>query len=187
MKPGAMLMLCVFAALTAEAQDDERLARSREAAGQLQQELGTTLMTALQAGGPAEAIDVCNVEASIIAARLSEQTGARVGRTALGLRNPANAPDADARTVLAAFQRDLAAGAAAPPEHFETGPDGSARYMSAIVTQPLCLACHGAELAPEVAAAIARYYPSDQATGFAAGDLRGAFLIEWPAPSASGQ
>ena len=80
------------------------------------------------------------------------------------------------------FERDLAAGAPAPPQHFDARPDGSARYMSAIVTQPLCLTCHGSEIAPEVAAEIARHYPEDQATGFAAGDLRGAFLIEWPAP-----
>lgn len=177
-----MLILCLIAAASAEAQDDRRLTRSKEAAVQLQLELGATLLSALQAGGPAEAIGVCSVEASAIAARLSEQTGASVGRTALRIRNSDNAPDEDARTVLAAFERDLATGAATTPEHFETKSDGSARYMSAIVTQPLCLVCHGSELAPEVAAAIDRHYPSDRATGFAVGDLRGAFVIEWPAP-----
>ena len=130
---------------------------------------------------------MCTVEASPIAGRLSEQSGARVGRTALRLRNPLNAPDAGARTVLEAFQRDLAAGSAAAPEYFQAGPDGSARYMSPIVTQPLCLACHGAEIAPEVAAAIAEHYPADQATGFALGDLRGAFIIDWPEPAAPGR
>ncbi len=183
MKHGSVLMLWLFAVVSAEGQDDQRLTRSREAAAQLQQELGATLLSALQTGGPVEAIGICNVEASTIAARLTEQSGAKVGRTALRIRNPGNAPDADARTVLAAFERDLAEGNAAPPESFETDPDGGARYMSAIVTQPLCLACHGVEVAPEVAAAINQHYPSDQATGFAVGDLRGAFVIEWPAPT----
>ena len=183
MTHGPIFVLCLIVALPAVAQDDQRLTRSREAAAALQGELGATLMSALGAGGPVEAIGICNVEASVIAARLSEDTGARVARTALRVRNPGNAPDAVARTVLTEFQRDLAAGAAAPPEHFETDPDGSARYMSAIVTQPLCVVCHGAELAPEVSAAIEQHYPSDQATGFTAGDLRGAFIIDWPATS----
>lgn len=38
----------------------------------------------------------------------------------------------------------------------------------------------GLIVTPEFAPAIAAHYPSDQATGFAAGDLRGAFVIEWP-------
>ena len=182
-----VLVLCVLAVPQAEAQDDPRLTRSRELAAQLQQALGGRLLAAIESGGPVEAIEVCTVEASPIAGRLSEQSGARVGRTALRLRNPLNAPDAGARTVLEAFQRDLAAGSATPPEYFQAGPDGSARYMSPIVTQPLCLACHGAEIAPEVAAAIAEHYPADQATGFALGDLRGAFIIDWPEPAAPGR
>ena len=183
----ALLIPCLLAALSAAAQDDERVALSRDAAAQLGQELTATLLSALGTDGPVEAIGICNVEASPIAARLSAQAGARVGRTALRIRNPDNAPDAAARAVLAAFERDLAAGATAPPEHFEARADGSARYMSAIVTQPLCVTCHGSEIAPEVAAAISGHYPADQATGFAPGDLRGAFIVEWPASGAQGQ
>ena len=31
---------------------------------------------------------------------------------------------------------------------------------------------------------IAQRYPGDGATGFAAGELRGAFIVDWPAPAA---
>ncbi|WP_428101118.1 Tll0287-like domain-containing protein [Candidatus Rariloculus sp.] len=182
MKRKPLLVLWLLVTVPAAAQDDERLTLSRDAAAQLGQELTATLLAALGTDGAVEAIRVCSIEASPIAARISEQAGAGVGRTALRLRNPDNAPDADARTVLTMFERDLAAGAPAPPQQFDTRADGSARFMSAIVTQPLCLTCHGSEIAPEVAAEIARHYPEDQATGFTAGDLRGAFLIEWPAP-----
>ncbi len=184
MKRNTLFPLGLLVALAATAQEDERLALSRDTAAQLGQELAATLLTTLGTDGPVEAIDVCSVEASPIAERLSEQAGARVGRTAPRIRNPESAPDDAAREVMAAFARDLAAGAPAPPEHFETRPDGSARYMSAIVLQPLCVTCHGSEIAPEIAAAIAEHYPSDQATGFAVGDLRGAFIVEWPAPGA---
>jgi hypothetical protein len=54
-------------------------------------------------------------------------------------------------------------------------------YMRAIPMEALCTTCHGATLAPDVAAAIARAYPGDQATGFTPGELRGAFSVVWPA------
>ena len=43
---------------------------------------------------------------------------------------------------------------------------------------PLCLTCHGAALSPDVEAALAESYPEDHATGYSAGDLRGAFVVE---------
>ena len=52
-------------------------------------------------------------------------------------------------------------------------------YVEPIVTQPMCIACHGETLSPAVADAIGRLYPEDRATGFAAGDLRGVFWVEF--------
>jgi len=52
------------------------------------------------------------------------------------------------------------------------------------VLQPLCATCHGMTLAPPVAEAVAARYPEDDATGFGVGELRGAFLIDWPAEPA---
>ena len=44
----------------------------------------------------------------------------------------------------------------------------------------VCLKCHGdaESLAPEVSDRLAELYPDDRATGFAMGDLRGAFVVE---------
>ena len=56
------------------------------------------------------------------------------------------------------------------------------RYMKAIGTQPVCTACHGAAIAPGVAAALDDLYPEDRARGFGVGDIRGAFSIVQPAP-----
>jgi hypothetical protein len=60
-----------------------------------------------------------------------------------------------------------------------TGADRRFRYLRAIPTAPMCLSCHGSNIAPDVAKAIAAHYPADKATGFAAGDMRGAFSISW--------
>ena len=96
------------------------------------------------------------------------------------MRNPANGPDDEARAILTDFEHELVPNAP-PPSRFITHPDGSARYLQAIPMQPLCIACHGSELSTEVSDALAERYPQDEATGFAVGELRGAFLIEWPA------
>ena len=158
---------------------------SRQLALQLGSELKGELGKAMAAGGPVAAISVCRERAPAIAARLSRESGATVGRTALRVRNPANAPDELQRTLLEQFSGELASGKFTPPLEaaFEMrrGELVERRYMRAIPTEPVCLTCHGKTLTPELAAAIARDYPDDQATGFEQGQLRGAFTVAWPA------
>lgn len=161
------------------------LDESSALAQQFGAELKGELARAMQEGGPAVAIDVCRKRAPEIARRLSEQSGARVGRTSLRVRNPANSPDVLQRAVLEQFATELASGKFAPPLEaaFEINRGGAIErhYMRAIPTEGVCLACHGETLAPEVAAAIRGAYPADQATGFREGELRGAFSVTWPA------
>lgn len=182
------LSLCPLLANAAEqAIWPEWVAKSRELSTQLGKELKTELGAAIEKGGPVAAIEVCRSRAPAIAARLSAESGARVGRTALRVRNAGNAPDDLERAVLEQFAGDLAAGRVEGPLEaaFEIKREGGIErhYMRAIPTEALCLTCHGETLAPELAAAIAREYPGDQATGFKLGELRGAFRVVWPAAS----
>lgn len=155
---------------------------SRAAAGQLAGRLITELTQAL-AVSPAAAIGVCSERAPAIAAEVSAATGALVGRTAQRVRNPANAPTDWQRRGLDYLAAQLAAGAdASALEFVETEiVDGreQRRWMKPVMTAPLCVTCHGAVLAPEVAAAVGERYPQDEATGFAAGELRGAIYVAW--------
>jgi Protein of unknown function (DUF3365) len=160
--------------------------RSRALADQLLSELKAELGQAMQQGGPIAAVAVCKARAPQIAARLSASSGADVSRTAIRLRNPANAPDDLERAVMQAFEAELsgAVPAAAPPEamfEFRSARGTERRYLRAIVMQPVCLACHGATLTPDLATVIAREYPQDAATGFETGQLRGAVIVRWPA------
>ncbi len=175
----------------------EWVGTSRELTMQLGAELKGELTRAIEQGGPVAAIPVCRERAPAIAARLSQDSGAKVSRTALRVRNPANAPDDLQRAVLEQFAGELVAagtagGAGTPVAASAAGPLEAVfeikratgierRYMRAIPTDPLCLTCHGSNLSPELAAAIARDYPADAATGFAPGELRGAFSVIWPA------
>jgi hypothetical protein len=158
--------------------------QSRQLAQQLGGELKGELSRAISAGGPVAAVAVCKTRAPEIAAGLSAKSGAVVGRTALRVRNPANAPDELQRALLEQFSAELASGQFKGPLEaaFEINRGGQVerRYMRAIPMDALCLTCHGPVLAPDLAAVIKRDYPDDQATGFEQGQLRGAFSVTWP-------
>lgn len=174
-----------IASLPAAAQEiEERIAASREVAQAFSKELREQLMQAMQSGGPVEAIAVCNTAAPEIARVHSEAQGWSVGRTSLKPRNPGSAPDAWETAVLQQFEQRKAVGedpAALEFAEVVTTEAGQVfRYMKAIPTAEPCLACHGSNVAPDVAARLQELYPQDQATGFDLGDLRGAFTIEQP-------
>jgi hypothetical protein len=157
------------------------VAEARSGAGALGSQLKQALMSAMQEGGPVEAIDVCRIQAPAIAERVSVGK-LDVGRTALKVRNPDNAPDSWERRILKHFERRLADGE--DPSQIETFAirrEGDRRYgqwMKAIPTQGLCTTCHGKDIAPAVAEAIDSAYPRDQARGYSVGELRGAFTVE---------
>ena len=154
----------------------QAIAKARLAADQLHQRLQTELMAAMRAGGPVAAIGVCKERAPALAEAASSP-GVEIGRTALKLRNPANAPDDWERAQLEAFAASGAAGHDWAGMEATLIENGTLRWMRPIALGEPCTACHGpAEaIAPETAAAIAAAYPHDEATGFAVGDLRGAF------------
>ena len=152
-------------------------------------EFATTLQGELQAGmkagGPTKAISVCQERAPAIAADLASRSGWEVGRTSLKPRNVAdNAPDAWETGVLETFETRKAAGEPvtelAYGEVVETEAGKQFRFMKAIPTGQVCLACHGSDITEDVAAAIDAAYPQDQARGFAEGDIRGAFSLAKP-------
>lgn len=141
------------------------------------------LMGALKAGlaeGPAAAINACRLEAPAIAAGLTTEA-VQLGRTSHRLRNPANTGPEWAQQVLTSY---LEQPADWKPQTVAL-PDGRRGYVEPIVTQPLCLACHGKTLDETVEAMLAAHYPEDQATGFAAGDLRGVFWVSYDTAASS--
>ncbi|MFW5450705.1 MAG: DUF3365 domain-containing protein [Methylophagaceae bacterium] len=149
------------------------------------QEFATTLkgalVSAMQSGGPTEAILVCNQVAPTIAASLSEKYGIDIARTSLKVRNPDNKADCWEQKVLRQFEDRKQAGEAINTLSFSekiNRDDGQElRMMKAIPTGEVCLKCHGSNIAEPVQATLDKLYPDDQATGFSLGDIRGAFTI----------
>lgn len=163
---------------------DAEIAASRDTVREFMQTLKQELQAGMQAGGPVNAISVCNLTAPAIASTYSARNGWDVGRTSLKLRNPDNAPDAWERSVLEAFEKRKEAGEdPAKMEFYEVVRQDDVseiRYMKAIPTAGLCLACHGEQLDSIVKARLETLYPEDQALGYRAGDIRGAFTITQP-------
>jgi hypothetical protein len=162
----------------------ERVDASRAASAAFMETLKGELQSAMKAGGPVNAIEVCRTRAPAIAQEISRAKDMRIARTSLKTRNPDNAPDAWEREVLEDFDARKRAGEdpAKLERHAVATADGRRvfRYMKAIPTAELCLTCHGQKLDSKVSAALERLYPKDTATGFKVGDIRGAFTVEQP-------
>ncbi|MGD8784977.1 MAG: DUF3365 domain-containing protein [Thioalkalispiraceae bacterium] len=163
---------------------EDRVNASRATVKSFMKELKGELQSAMKAGGPVNAIQVCNQKAPQIAARASDEKGWNVGRTSLKLRNQNNAPDDWEKQVMQKFEQRKADGEDPKKiEFYEVVTNGDKkqfRYMKAIPTAPVCLACHGEKINPEVTAKLDQLYPDDKARGFKAGDIRGAFTIIQP-------
>jgi hypothetical protein len=163
------------------AQDADALkAEAAKATGGFAEALKDELVTAMSNGGPINAIGACNEKAPAIALAKS-QDGWKVGRTSQKLRNAKNVPDSWEQATLAEFEARKLKGETpdklVKAEIVTDNGQKTFRFMKAIPTAPLCLACHGKEIKPEVASKLDGLYPQDQARGFAEGDLRGAFTL----------
>ena len=139
------------------------------------------LQKGMKAGGPVNALGVCQATAPAISAEQSKKSAMQVARTSLKLRNPANAPDAWEASVLADFETRKAAGEdvkkMAKFAVVESDGKKQFRFMKAIPTGEVCLKCHGSNLPAPVKAKLNELYPADKATGYKLGDIRGAFTI----------
>jgi len=166
---------------------DTQVGAAKAAIQALATALQSELKSAIQDGGPVSAIEVCNTRAMPITQRVSDEQGLNVSRVSLKNRNPANAPNAWETAVLEDFERQKAAGKDVGSLVWSdtVAVDGGQefRFMKAIPTGDVCLLCHGEQLAPGVGQALVERYPADKATGFAMGDIRGAFVVTQKTPN----
>lgn len=182
-----MRLIVLLAALpvlswAASPHDTDRLAS--EAASLIppfQQQLLHTVQQSLASGGPASAVEACQVLAPQIAEQHSKNPW-RIGRTSLRLRNPANQADNWEHQVLQDFARRSQAGEPLAQMRQTAVIDGEFRYMQAIATGEPCLACHGSQIKAPLLALLDQRYPQDQARNFQPGELRGAFTLRRPFP-----
>ena len=149
----------------------------------LAMQLKQELTTAMQSGGPVQAVSTCHIKAPEVTDALNKEAPIQIRRTSLKLRNTNNQPDNWEQEVLQKFEQQLKDGTPASElvhaEKIESDSTITLRMMKAIPTQGICLTCHGSEqtLAPEVLSTIKTNYPNDRATDYSVGEIRGAFSL----------
>jgi hypothetical protein len=180
-----ILVILVLVVSPAVAGDEAALLdEARGVAAALPPRLLTVLQREIAAGGYEGAIGACRDFAPQLAKAAAAESGWTIRRVSLKNRNPNAVPDAWERAVLEDFDRRAAAGETpAALEKGETITEGKARvyrYMKALPTQELCLACHGTaeRISPAVAARLEELYPGDRATGYRVGEIRGAITLK---------
>jgi hypothetical protein len=181
---GLFLLFYCGSVFSAESINDELNGQAQSLAQRFVGELKPQLKSAMLEGGPMAAIEACAELAPRIADSLTAQSGWVVKRVSLKTRNASRAqPDKWEEAVLVQFDERQAAGEAAPMLAHEEFVGGSYRYMQAQVVEPLCLVCHGVEIAEPVRAVLTEYYPDDWATGYSLGQVRGAISLEKQLPA----
>lgn len=145
--------------------------RAIGAKNSLFEKLSGKLMEVMSADGPVKAIEVCGNEAMKMAHQTGKEFNLKIGRTALKLRNPKNAPPAWALPLFSqAQQKPL----------YQKLSQHQASALFPIRLKAQCLTCHGdKKLIPQnVQKKLKERYPKDDATGFKVNDLRGWFWVE---------
>jgi uncharacterized protein DUF3365 len=137
---------------------------------QLNRELG--------AGGPANAVDLCHLEAENNANQVGRQQGYAIGRTSDRVRNPTNKPRPWAAPIVTEYAGRPAAGV----EGFAVDLGDRVGVMRPIEMRPMCSGCHGPEkqIGAPVRQVLAERYPVDHAIGFKTGEIRGWYWTEIP-------
>lgn len=182
MRAGALWLLALSAcrredpAATRARADEAALLRVDGAATRLAATLRGRLLSAMREGGPTAAMEVCARDARGIAAQVRAETGIAVGRASLRTRSPANAAPGWVDGWLRAQGERPAQGVTG----IRAVQEGHARVLRPISVEGPCVTCHGdpATIPEGVRAVLAARYPTDRATGYRVGDLRGALWAE---------
>lgn len=154
------------------------------ASGELLRTLVGRLTSAMQEGGPAHAVEFCSTEAMPLtyAVAAGLEGGMELKRTSFRFRNPANAPDEAEEAALRYFEEAILAGGEVPATYVQRSSEAEYRYYRPLFLGETCLQCHGnpERFDPGVRTALAERYPTDLATGYEAGDLRGVVRVSVP-------
>ncbi|MCX2720326.1 Tll0287-like domain-containing protein [Lentiprolixibacter aurantiacus] len=154
------------------------LDKARDFAMATQAQLGKNLMAALQRGGTTEAIPFCNIKALPITDSIAEASNARIQRVTNKPRNPANKASESEIAIIQNFQSRIENGDTLEPA-IET-LDGRTVYYFPIITNPMCLQCHGKpgkEVQEVTLENLKKYYPADQALGYGLDEIRGLWKV----------
>lgn len=165
-----------------EQADAASIRTARQAALQFDQRMAREIITRLQRDEDPVAVWLAYADHVPDWGRgISNDAMVEFSRTALGVRNPANAPDDWERQQMEQMSFMLDTGI--DPETLDVaeirqeGEEKVFRWMRPILMTEECLACHGEQIDPRVTLLLGQEYPLDEATGYSANQLGGAYSV----------
>lgn len=144
--------------------------------------LSTNLKQAMQEGGVEHALQFCSVEAMPLTDSLSTHYDVQVRRASHRPRNPSNRADSLEMVSIRNYLQQIADEKELAPLIYSTRK-GMVYHAPIRIPGQLCLSCHGqpgTDITESNLELIRKLYPEDEATGFAVGELRGIWTIQFP-------
>lgn len=143
-------------------------------------QLGKNLMKAIQDKGTVGAIGFCNNNAIKLTDSISVMKNAIIKRVSDKPRNPDNQAKEDELSYITTFKKLMASGGEIKP--IVKRNNGEVAFYSPIVTNAMCLQCHGKpnkQIEPATLNALKDLYPSDKAVGYDVNEVRGIWSIHF--------
>lgn len=154
------------------------LAVAKDISKEAQTALSKNLVNAINTGGTVYALEFCNTNAIPITDSMSAILNAGISRVSDKPRNPGNRANANELAYIQLLKDKVAKGEV--PEAKMTETENKMVGYYPIVTNQLCLQCHGSKgtINDETFQKIHQLYPDDQATGYNENEIRGLWVIE---------
>ncbi|MGB7785821.1 MAG: DUF3365 domain-containing protein [Salinimicrobium sp.] len=156
--------------------------RGVEIAMAAEKHLGQQLMKQLREKNTIDALQYCNENALPLTKEVALKEGASIQRVSDKNRNPKNLASKKEKILINQFRRDIAWGH--QPEPVVIDEEDSVRFYYPLVTNELCLQCHGRvqDMDPKVQQKVLQLYPQDKAVGYSENQVRGLWKIGIPKP-----
>lgn len=158
--------------------ENEDIAQGKEIVKNTKQLLGKNLMRNLKTRGTVGALAFCNTKAIPLTDSMVNKYHTFIQRVSDKPRKPSNHADTEEIALINLYKQNIVDGVALKPTLKEK--DGKKWFYKPIVTNQMCLQCHGEKdnIKPEVTKAILELYPEDAATGYVENQVRGMFKVE---------
>lgn len=140
--------------------------------------LGKNLMGKIQSEGTIGALDFCNINAITLTDSMAKVQHALISRVTDKPRNQDNLASKEELSTINFFKQRASEGA--EPESVISEKDGKTTFYFPIITNSMCMQCHGTpgvEIENSTLAKIEGYYPADKATGYAVNEVRGMWKV----------
>lgn len=144
--------------------------------------LSSRLGKAIAEAGHTNAIEFCSVHGISLTTSVGVTNDVVLRRVTHRPRNPQNRAGTNELAIIRRIEAGLRMEGTPKPVVSADKPGALTYYAPIVLKLPLCLSCHGepgTDIKPDVLAQIKKTYPTDEATGFKQGQLRGLWSVEF--------